>query len=149
MSKKIFSILVIIVLILSITACATKNDTYEDGLFKAETEDFDDRGWKPFIEINIKNGKIDTVWFDYVNQEGKFKSQDEDYNNLMKEQVGIGPEDYTKGYADQLKDTGNPDDVTVIAGATYSYDYFIELSKKALNQSKMGDKSTKIIPLHD
>lgn len=37
----------------------------KDGTYRAETVNFDDKGWKPFVEVTYKDGKIATVKFDY------------------------------------------------------------------------------------
>lgn len=61
-----------------------------DGIYKLEEKNFDDKGWKGFMLIEVKDGKIIKVNYDYKNKDGKLKFEDVDYEKVMKDKVGIG-----------------------------------------------------------
>ncbi|MGL9736353.1 MAG: hypothetical protein ACR5LF_14620 [Symbiopectobacterium sp.] len=60
----------------------------KDGTYRAEAVNFDYKGWKPFVEVTYKDGKIATVKgkiatvkFDYNSQkDGHLKTTDVEYN---------------------------------------------------------------------
>ncbi|QGU93962.1 FMN-binding protein [Clostridium bovifaecis] len=122
------------------TETTTKTESaLKDGKYKAEASDFDERGWKPFVEMEIKDGKIATVNFDYINKDGKFKSEDAEYNKNMEAKVKTGPAKYTKQLEDALVEKQDPATVDTIAGATHSVDNFKKLAGKAFENAKAGD----------
>jgi major membrane immunogen (membrane-anchored lipoprotein) len=121
------------------TATETTKSDLKDGKFKAEASDFDDKGWKPFVEVETKEGKITAVSFDYTNKDGKFKSEDADYNKNMEAKVKTGPAKYTKELEDALVAKQDVAKVDTVAGATHSVDNFKILAAKALENAKAGD----------
>lgn len=121
------------------TTNETAQSGLKDGKFKAEASDFDDKGWKPFVEVEIKEGKIAAVTFDYTNKDGKFKSEDENYNKNMEAKVKTGPAKYTKELEDALVAKQDVAKVDTVAGATHSVDNFKILAAKALENAKAGD----------
>ena len=102
MKKVLGLILTMLLVVAVVTACGSTKDndskdqgktnepvTYKDGTYQAEDPDFDDRGWKAQIQIKVEGGKIKDVVYDEVNQEGKKKSEDEDYHKNYKEQRDV------------------------------------------------------------
>lgn len=127
------------------TKPASSNETTQsalkDGKYKAEASDFDERGWKPFVEVEVKDGKISVAKFDYINKDGKFKSEDVEYNKSMEAKVKTGPAKYTKELAAALIEKQDPAKVDTIAGATHSVENFKKLSAGLLENAKKGDTS--------
>ncbi|WP_058486814.1 FMN-binding protein [Defluviitalea phaphyphila] len=114
----------------------TTEVTYTDGTYTAEGEP-DERGWKPVITIEVKDGKIASVDYDEVNEEeGTTKQDNEEYNNLMKEKNGIGPADFFPQLESALVEKQDPEAVDVISGATHGSESFKEVAKKALESAK-------------
>ncbi len=116
----------------------TKADL-KDGKFKAEASDFDERGWKPFVEADVKDGKITAVTFDYINKDGKFKSEDAEYNKNMEAKVKTGPAKFTKELEDALVEKQDVTKIDVVTGATHSTDNFKTLATKVMENAKAGD----------
>jgi major membrane immunogen (membrane-anchored lipoprotein) len=163
--KKLLTIIISFVFVLSFVAgCGkstesstqsnnTNNTTssgkYVDGTYKATYDFVDGHGWKPQIEIVIKDKKISEVKFDYVNPEGKLKTQDEKYNNAMKAKVGTNPAEYAPKYEQNLVATQEVDKVEAVSGATHSFENFKALAKAALAKAEKGDTSVTILPMND
>ncbi|MFU0825644.1 FMN-binding protein [Clostridium sp.] len=126
---------------------AKTESALKDGTYKAEAKDFDDKGWKPFVEVEIKDGKIATVNFDYTNKDGKFKSEDAEYNQKMEAKVKTGPAKYTKELEDSLVEKQDPEAVDTVAGATHSVANFKTLAGKALENAKNGDTAVATVDM--
>lgn len=81
MFKKI-GISLVILTALFMVACS--NSKLEDGTYKAQVDDAyvetEGRGWREFLEVTFKDGKIIEVEFDAINAEGKYKTDPEAYN---------------------------------------------------------------------
>ncbi|CAM3053627.1 FMN-binding protein [Hathewaya histolytica] len=160
--KRVLSLLVATAISLSIiTGCGSKtepkkDDTkstaatsqYKDGKYKAEYDKADERKWKAFIEIEIKDGKIASSNFDYVNDKGQFKSKDEGYNKMMKEQgKKTCAEEFSKKFNEGLVSKQDVEKVDGVSGATHSFDDFKTLSSKVLSEkATKGDTSTLLVP---
>ncbi|MCR1899904.1 FMN-binding protein [Irregularibacter muris] len=107
----------------------------EDGIYTDKGEQ-DERGWTPIITIIVRDGKMDNVFYDEIDEEGEdLKSFDAEYAINMKEKSGELP--YTAGrkLADSLKATGNPDQVDNISGATGTSESFKNLAQEALEKN--------------
>ncbi len=120
-------------------ANSTTQATFKDGKYKAEASDFDERGWKPFAEMDVKDGKIASAKFDYVNKDGKFKTQDAGYNKAMEEKNKTNPAKYTKELTDSLVAKQDPAKVDTVTGATTSTNNFKKLSTQLVENAKKGD----------
>lgn len=108
---------------------------YDDGIYYAQTEDFDEHGWKALVTIIVEDGKISNVFYDEINEEEELKTFDPDYAANMEEKSGAYP---LKAFADlekSLIDEQNAENIDTVSGATHSSDTFKELTTKALNGS--------------
>ncbi|MCT8978615.1 FMN-binding protein [Clostridium sp. CX1] len=145
MNKKLVSSLIITAVVSTglLAGCGAKKeastDALKDGKYKAEASDFDDKGWKPFVEMEVNGGKIATVKFDYTNKDGKFKSEDAEYNKNMEAKVKTGPAKYTKQLSEDLVAKQDPAKVDTVTGATHSTDNFKKLSTQLVDNAKKGD----------
>ncbi|MGG6312175.1 FMN-binding protein [Paenibacillus macerans] len=123
---------------------------YDDGTYKVEADAFDEHGWKPQLELVIKDHKIDAVTFDYVNEEGKLKTEDAEYKAAMEPQSGTYPAKYTEELEKQLVEKQQIGDVDAISGATTSSNNFTALVEYALDDmAEVGDASTKAIKIEE
>lgn len=117
----------------------TNNDANEvalkDGKYEAEGET-DERGWTPFIEITVTNGKITEAIYDEKEDDGDLKSKDDDYNKNWKEKSGVSAKEAYSTLAQDLIKKQDPDQVETVTGATSASEKFVNLAKKALNQNK-------------
>ncbi|MGY0374301.1 FMN-binding protein [Clostridium sp. JNZ J1-5] len=123
--------------------------SYTDGTYKASYDHIDGHGWKPQIEIQIKDKKISKVVFDYVNPEGKLKTQDENYNKAMKDKSKTSPAEYSPQLGDNLVKTQDIDKVDVVTGATHSSENFKALAKAALANAEKGVSTPAILAMND
>lgn len=123
---------------------------YDDGTYKVAAEAFDDHGWKPQLELVIKDHKIESANFDYTNEEGKLKTEDEGYKAAMEPKSGTYPAKYTEELEKALVDKQLVGDVDVIAGATTSSNNFKALVEYALDEmAEVGDTSEHAIKIEE
>ncbi len=148
--NRIISLAAASVLALTMLAgCGNKN-ALKDGKYKAEYDKEDTRGWKAFTEIEVKDGKIISANYDYVNKDGKLKSKDAEYNKAMKDKSGTSPAEYSPALGKALVDKQDPSKVDKVTGATHSSDAFKEMAKKLMDEkAKKGDQTTLKLPQTD
>ena len=111
-------------------------DALKDGVYKASQDNFDDRGWKGTVEVEVKDSKIANVKFDYVNKDGALKSQDAGYKAAMEPVAKTYPEKAFAELQAALVEKQDVAAVTAVAGATTSSNDFTALVKIALEQAK-------------
>lgn len=105
---------------------------YYDGLFKAEGQ-YDERGWKAFVAVVVRDGNITNAYYDEVNKDtGKFKSYNDEYLTNWKENSGTNMKEARPILVQNLIDQQNPEEVDTVSGATSTSDKFKELMQKAL-----------------
>ncbi|WP_129724991.1 FMN-binding protein [Xylanivirga thermophila] len=143
MKKSLSVVLVAVMLTAVLAGCG--NGGYKDGTYKASFKDFDDHGWKGFVEVVITDGKISDAKFDYENEEGALKSEDDEYNKTMKDASGTSPEEFSPKLAEDLVEKQDVDKVDTVTGATHSVDDFKELAKAALKNAKAGNTEEVIV----
>lgn len=107
-------------------------DLLQDGVYKATKPDFDEYGWKGFVEITVENGKIAAAKYDEVNAQGQFKSADEAYLKEFKEETQNDLLESMVKLQNSLVEVQNPDMVDAVSGATYTSYTFKELAAEAL-----------------
>ncbi|MCH8553197.1 MAG: FMN-binding protein [Natronospirillum sp.] len=111
---------------------------YEDGTYYAETEP-NERGQLAMIEITVRDGYIYSVHYDEIgrDEDGSVtmsKRTDYGYAERWRNAVDSGVSQLSAfpAYVRQLIETGDPDAVDGISGATSTYDWFREVSASAL-----------------
>lgn len=75
--KRILSIVLILVFMLSLTACGEQTGL-QDGYYTAQASEFS-HGWKEYITIMVKGGSIVSVEYNAENASGFIKSCDNAY----------------------------------------------------------------------
>lgn len=123
--------------------------TYKDGKYKASYDKLDTHGWKAFTEVEIKDGKIVTVDFDYLNEKDERKSENEAYNKAMSKSCETSPEKFTPEIEKALVDAQDPEKADVVTGATHSTENMKTLAKAALESAKKGDTKEVLVPQPD
>ncbi|KXG77055.1 FMN-binding protein [Thermotalea metallivorans] len=158
--KRILSLVVAVLLILALAVGCAKpaqqpaqeqpaaESKYKDGTYKATYDFIDGNGWKPQVELVIESGKITKANFDYVNPEGKLKSQDTAYAERMKAKTGITPAEAAAKMNEGLVAAQDIEKVDVVTGATGSFEHFVELSKAALANAAKGDTAVVVLPMN-
>lgn len=158
-SKKIITLALIFIFVLSLAACGSNEpkatepaaapapaeqpapapapaaDGLKDGTYKAAQDKYDDYGWKGQIAIEVKDGKISSVDFDYVNKDNKLKSEDAGYIKAMEDKTKVNLAEAMKQMESSL--VGKKDvEVTAVSGATTSSNDFKALAESALKDAK-------------
>ena len=125
----------------------TTTDGFKDGSYRAEYKDFDDHGWKDYLNVTVADGKITAVEYDSLNSEdGHKKTEDEAYKEAY---VGEGFETYPADTADKLEaglvEKQDGALVDTVAGATNSSDSFKALFAALKSNMAKGDTATVIV----
>ena len=116
--------------------CST---SYKDGVYHAEFEDYDNHGWKEYVDVEVQDNTVTVLTFDGVNADGEKKSEDEDYRASMEPVKGTYPAKFYTDIINQYLETGNLDDVATVAGSTLSTDHFRTLMLALEASMKSGD----------
>lgn len=117
----------------------------QDGTYTLTEKDFDEHGWKVNFEITVNDGKITESKFDYVNEEGTLKSEDEAYQERMAEKTGVGPKDFVPQLNKQLVEKQAASSVEVVSGATSSSETFINYAQQLIQAAQKGDTTPIVI----
>lgn len=137
--KRVLSLALICVLIMSLTACSEKTEL-QDGYYTAQASEFN-HGWKEYITIMVKGGSIVSVEYNAENASGFIKSWDNAYMQTMLHSDGTYPNEYTRYYANQLLEGQGEGSIDAITGASSSHASFQILAQAVLEQARKGDSS--------
>jgi major membrane immunogen (membrane-anchored lipoprotein) len=138
--KRISVILLSLLLLASLlTACGSPTGL-QDGYYTAQAAEFN-FGWKEYITILVKGGRIISVEYNAENASGFIKSWDNAYMQTMLHSNGTYPNQYTRNYANQLLEEQSADGIDAITGASSSWGSFQKLAQAVLEQARQGDSS--------
>ena len=138
--KRISVILLSLLLLASLlTACGSPTGL-QDGYYTAQAAEFN-FGWKEYITILVKGGRIISVEYNAENASGFIKSWDNAYMQTMLHSNGTYPNQYTRNYANQPLERQSADGIDAITGATSSWGSFQKLAQAVLEQARQGDSS--------
>ncbi|MBZ4645351.1 MAG: FMN-binding domain protein [Clostridia bacterium] len=104
------------------------NDTYK------AADKPDERGWKAELAVTFKDGKIEKVVYNEVNDKGEKKRESKEYNDKMKEKSGITAADAQAALENALMKSQDLEKVDVVTGATSTSKRFQELAKQIAAQ---------------
>ena len=113
----------------------------KDGTYKLEEKNYEN-GYRVVFDMTVKDGKITKSNYDYLNEDGKTKQKDADYEKNMKEKTKTGPKEYIPALNKSLEQTQNPDSVEVVTGATHSSESFKNYSQQLVQAAQAGDTNT-------
>ncbi|WP_062353681.1 extracellular electron transfer flavoprotein PplA [Bacillus kwashiorkori] len=111
----------------------------KDGEYKLAEKNIGSTGWKTYINMTVKDGKISEVDYNYVNAEGQLKTDDEDYQKTMTEKSGVGPQDFVPALSNDLVEKQSAGDVAVVTGATHSSHSFKMYAAQLINAAQKGN----------
>lgn len=142
MIKKILLLSLSLLAALSLTGCSSAK--YQDGSYRAEAADFDKHGWKEFLDVTVKDGKITEVDFDSLYEtDSRRKSEDMEYQQSYREAgLGTDPADYTIRLEDSLKERQKASEVDAVAGATTSSEHFRKMAEELQKSMETGNTET-------
>lgn len=121
----------------------------KDGTYSLKEKN-NSNGYHTEFSIVVKDGKVTESKFDSVNDEGKSKKDDADYNKNMKEKSGTDPKTYIPELNDELvkamnEEDGSPANVEVVTGATHSSHSFVIYAEQLVNAAQKGDTKEIVI----
>lgn len=160
--KKLIIIALSVVLVLSLAACSSGTSAtsapanaepaapseapaaepapeakgLKDGTYTAAQDKYDDYGWKGQITIEVKDGKISSVDFDYVNKDNNLKSQDQGYIKTMEDKTKINLAKAMEELEGKLLEKQDVTAVDAVSGATSTSNDFKALAEAALKNAK-------------
>ena len=143
MKKRIAAALAAFLCLCGLTACSGQENGLQNGYYTAQAAEFS-HGWKEFVTITVRGGRITAVGYNAINESGFVKSWDNDYMNAMKSVTGTYPNEYTRSYAAQMLERQDAD-IDAISGATSSAGSFRKLAEAVLDQSRQGNSQTVIV----
>ncbi|MHB1391539.1 MAG: FMN-binding protein [Clostridia bacterium] len=108
----------------------------KDGSYKAAQDKYDDYGWMGQIAIEVKDGKIISVDFDYVNKDNKLKSEDQGYIKAMEDKTKVNLANAMVELEKALVGSQDAAAVNAVSGATASSNDFKTLAENALKSAK-------------
>ncbi len=142
--KRICAILLSLLLMASLlTACGTQAGI-QDGYYTAQASEFS-HGWKEYVTILVKGGKIISVEYNAENASGFIKSWDNTYMQTMLHVNGTYPNEYTRYYANQFLEGQGEGTIDAISGASSSHETFQILSQAVLEQARKGDSTILVV----
>ncbi len=114
--------------VLLLAACSG-GKTFKDGVYHAEFETYDSRGYKDFIDVTVQDAKVTTISYDARAEDGSLRTGDAKYQKDMEAVQETYPARYSQDLVNQYLEDQNIDGVDTVAGATYSTESFIALFK--------------------
>lgn len=143
--KKI-AILLLLVVVLAAFAGCTGDIKIADGTYRAEYADFDESGYKDFIEITFEDGQVTDIVVDAISGvDGSLKSESEEIRVTMQAAEGTYPAKYYNDLINQYKQNPNAAEIDIVAGATKSSNSFITLAKELEKAVKAGNTDVVIV----
>lgn len=130
--------------LLLFVACA-KEQYYQDGVYRAEFADFDNRGYKDYLQVTVKDNVVTHIDFNAVDKDGALKTDDEQYAENMEKVQDTYPEKYIADLINQYMETQKISEVDALAGATYSSDVFTALFTELEKKMFSGDTEIAIV----
>lgn len=142
--KRIAAVLLSMLLTASLLAGCGSRTSLQDGYYTAQASEFV-HGWKEYITILVKGGKIISVEYNAENASGFIKSWDTAYMQTMLHINGTYPNEYTRYYAGQFLEGQGQGKIDAITGASTSHGTFQILSQAVLEQARKGDSSIVVV----
>lgn len=112
----------------------TADNGLRDGTYKAEGKEYDKDGYKPYVELTVKNGKISEIECDALNKDGKRKREDDNATDWLENMEIFENEVIAKGLDNIL--IGEDGSVKDIEGLDLNVGEYGDLIKEAMNKAK-------------
>lgn len=119
----------------------TAGEAMQDGTYKLEEKNYSN-GYRVTFEMTVKDGKITESKYDNINEEGKSKADDADYEKNMKDKAGIGPKEYIEKFNTELVAKQSPTAIDVVTGATHSFESFQNYAQQLIQAAQAGKTDT-------
>jgi len=112
-------------------------DKMKDGTYTLDEKNAS-HGYKVQFSITVKGGKITKSDYNYVDKDGKLKSEDAAYEKAMKAKNGVGPKEYIPKLNDELVKEQKAN-VDAVSGATDSSSSFALYAAQLINAAQAGN----------
>ncbi|MGO2265649.1 extracellular electron transfer flavoprotein PplA [Vagococcus salmoninarum] len=111
----------------------------KDGEYTLEEKNYSN-GYRTTFTIVVKDKKVTESKYDNVNEDGKSKTEDKEYDDMMKDKSGTGPSEFIPALNKALVEAeGQPAEVEVVTGATHSTHAFQMYAEQLINAAEKGD----------
>lgn len=117
---------------------------YRDGSYRAEAADFDQSGWKDYVQLTVSDGKVTEIEYDAISKEdGRKKTEDLEYQQQYRDAgLGTDPADYTAKLEDSYLECQKSSGVDSVSGATVSTGRFKDLVGALEKRMEQGETGT-------
>ncbi len=106
----------------------------KDGKYTAEGKDYDDEGYRSYVEIEVENGRITEIDCDAVNEKGDFKKDNDTYDS-WEDKIEMFEEEVEVKGLDKV--TVNDDgSVSGINGMDLNVGEYAKLIKEAMDKAR-------------
>lgn len=144
--KKTLAVLCALLICAGLAGCAGSGKALVDGTYHAEFADYDEYGYKDYIDVVIAGGIVVSFEADAISEaDGSKKSESEDYRARMESISGSYPEKYYRDFANQYLSTGSADEIDIVAGATITTNSLIKLVRAVEQAARKGNTDPIIV----
>jgi len=115
----------------------TETGDLKDGKYTAEADTYDDEGYKPFVELTVKNGKVSEIDLDAVNSKGDYKKDSNAASDWIDKMMLFEKEIVVKGL--EAIDFNEDGTVDGIEGFDLNVGDYTKLINEAISKAKKGN----------
>ncbi|MGL5972897.1 MAG: FMN-binding protein [Oscillospiraceae bacterium] len=127
----------------------TAKNEFKDGKYMAEGASDDGYGFTPFLEIEVKDGKISDVIFDYKDKDGALKSADSSTHAAgFEKEAGMKTKEVLESLSDQYSKSSDITTIKKITGATRTSDKFVKMVEALEVNIKSGNSEKLMVTLY-
>ena len=145
MKKAGVCLLAAFLLLTLFSACGSSKKAYRDGDYSAAFSDYDSRGYKDFVQVTVKDGKVSAIVFDAADKDGNLRSKDQKYRDEMEKVQETYPEKYAADLVNQYLEAQEIKGVDALAGATLATNHFTALMTALEKNMEKGDTAPVVI----
>ncbi|WP_317761478.1 extracellular electron transfer flavoprotein PplA [Oenococcus oeni] len=124
------------------TAKQTAGKKLKNGTYKLAEQDYYN-GYRVVMSMKVKNNKIVSNKYDYVNKKGKSKTDDAAYEKAMKKANRVGPKEYIPTLLKSWKKAGTDvQTIDTVSGATDSSWTIKNYAQQLIQAAQAGNHKT-------
>lgn len=125
---------------LLLTGCGSKEDEagLVDGTYEIKDTEYDE-GYLEGLTMTVTDGEVSDAKWSSVDEDGNEKIEDEDYQELMTEHAGVGPQEFMPELEDQLVEKQDAEEIEAVSGATSTSAKFKEYAEELLKAAEEGN----------
>lgn len=116
------------------TANSGDTGALKDGKYTAEGKTYGEDGFRPYVEIEVENGKITEVDCDAVNEKGDFK-KDDDTHDTWEDKIEMFEDEVELKGLDKIT-IGSNGTVSGIDGMDLDVSEYAKLLKEAIDKAR-------------